>query len=58
VALPRGAPDLGVPLQHVERLDDLPDPLRCVRDFVAGQGIQDPVEIVAHLGRKFEPCHA
>ena len=45
----RGATDHGTMLQHIKRLDDLPDAGRRIFNLILGKVIKDSVKIIAYF---------
>src|SRR3989338_3235152 len=54
----RGAANHGIVLQHVERLDDLPDAQHRIFNLILGQVIEDAIKIIPHLRRQFDARHS
>ena len=49
--------DLRAVLQHIERLDDLPNTRAGIFDLIAGKVIEDTIEILADFRRQLNARH-
>lgn len=51
------AANQGIVLQHIDRLDDLPDARCRIFNLIPGQMIEDAVKVIPHLGRQLDSRH-